>query len=230
MWSVIVVLTFLVLMLVGYRKGLVGIALSLSATILAVILVAFVSPLISNVIITYTDIDDQISESFVEYILANENVVYKIDEKVEVYDEVQAVADIQLPEVLSEKILENNNVNMYEMLGVTNFYEYVGRYIANWIIKIATFVITMIAVLIFMKMFVFSLLAVTKIPIINEVNKVGGLILGGMSGILILWLFFIMADLMHQMQWSISFLEDVMSHKFLEVLYKSNPIMNLISR
>lgn len=230
MWSVIVVLVFLVLMTVGYRKGFVEIALSLSATILAMILVVFVSPLISGAIITYTEIDDQISDSFVEYILANENVVYKIDDKVEVYDEVQAVMDIQLPDVLREKILEDNTTSMYEMLGVSNFYEYVGRYIANWIIKIATFVITMIAVLLFMKMFVFSLLVITKIPIINEVNRIGGLVLGAAAGVLILWLLFIVADLMHQMQWSITFIEELTSYKMLDVLYKSNPVMSMLNR
>lgn len=228
MWSVIVGLLFFVLGTIGYRKGLVDIALSLCATIVAIALVAIITPILSNAIIEYTEIDDRISDSFVEYILANEKVVYQIGEDIEVYDEVQAVMDIQLPTTLQEKILQNNTLDMYELLGVSNFYEYVGRYIANWIVKLATFVAVMIAVFIFMKMFVFSLLVITKVPLINGVNRLGGLVIGALTAILILWLVFIVADLMHQMQWSINFLADVRSIKFFEILYKNNPIMNVL--
>lgn len=230
MWSVVIGLLFLVLGTIGYRKGLVEIILSLCATVVAIILVAIISPILTNVIIQHTQVDDYISDSFVEYILSNEKVVYKMGEDIEIYDEVQAVMDIQIPTSLQEQILKNNTQDMYEVLGVSNFYEYVGRYIANWIVKLATFIIVMIAVFIFMKMFVFSMLVITRVPIISGVNRLGGLVIGGVAAILILWIVFIVADLLHQMQWSITFLEDVRSVRFFETIYNNNPIMNVLIR
>lgn len=230
MWSLIVGLLFFVLAVIGYRKGLVEITLTLCATLVAIILVAVITPILSDAIIEYTEIDDRISDTFVEYILSNDKVVYQINDDIEVFDEVQAVIDIEVPVSLQEKIIENNTIDMYELLGVSNFYEYVGRYIANWIIKLATFVIVIIAVFIFMKMFVFSLLVITKVPVISSVNRIGGLVVGGIAAILILWVVFIVADLMHQMQWSIAFLGDVKSVKVFEIIYKNNPILNMLIR
>lgn len=230
MWTTIVTLLFIICATIGYRKGVVEIVVGLTAGIIAMILVAVISPLLSQVIIDNTSIDEGIGQAFVEHILSNEDVTYTVGEKVEVYDEVQAVMDIQLPHALQEKILENNTTQMYIDLGVSNFYEYVGSYIARWIIRVVTFVITLIVVLLFMKIFVFSILVIANVPLLGSVNKIGGLLVGLLGAIVILWLMFIVADLLHQMEWASEFVYEVTQYKFFEIIYRENPIMGLLFR
>lgn len=230
MWLIITLLIFIICAGVGYRKGLVEITTGLVAGIAVMLLVAIVSPILSQIIIDYTTVDEQISQGFVEYILSNTDVTYEIGGETVVYDEVQAVLDINLPSSLRDKILENNNVSMYTELGVNNFYEYVGSYIARWIIRLTTYIIVLIAAMLFMKMFVFSLLMISRVPLINGVNRAGGLVIGIFVAIIAMWIFYIVADLLHQMQWSIDFIGETTNYKFFEILYRENPIMGILSR
>ena len=46
---------------------------------------------------------------------------------------------MELPERLKDALLENNNSEVYEALGVSSFTHYVSRYLANSLINIISF-------------------------------------------------------------------------------------------
>ena len=49
------------------------------------------------------------------------------------------IEEMELPEQLKDALLENNNSEVYEALGVSSFTHYVSRYLANSLINIISF-------------------------------------------------------------------------------------------
>ena len=47
-----------------------------------------------------------------------------------------------LPDVFKNLLLENNNSEVYQKLGVTTFAEYVSKYFAKLVIEIVAFLVT----------------------------------------------------------------------------------------
>lgn len=230
MWNGILLLMVIIGVVSGYRKGLVQIALTFGVSLLAVVLVALIAPLVSEAVVAHTSIDEEIASSFTEHILSNSELTYVIGEEVDVYDQVKVVESIEIPEFLKNKILLNNNLEEYKLLGVDTFIDYVGLYIANWIIKVLSFILVFILVMVFLKMFVFSMLMVVKLPLINSVNRIGGACVGFLVTIVMMWILFLVSDLMYQMDWSVALNVEIENNAIIQTIYRNNLILEFISR
>ena len=46
------------------------------------------------------------------------------------------IEKLKLPEQMKEVLLENNNSEIYQMLGVERFFDYLGSYLATMIIRV----------------------------------------------------------------------------------------------
>lgn len=95
------------------------------------------------------------------------------------------IEGLKLPEQMKEVLLENNNSEIYYMLGVDRFFDYLGSYLATMVIRVFGTGILFAAVFLFFRIGAHWLNQIARLPIIWELNKLAGALLGAIAGLLL---------------------------------------------
>lgn len=182
------VLVFMALcVLNGYRKGFLKIALSMVAMVATIAIVAFLNPYVSRFLMDNTGLYETLHESTAEFV--TDIFETQIDRPVtERSDEVFAIDHLTLPKVIREKLVEDNNSVVYEALGVNEFEEYLSSYLACMILNAISFIGTLIIAGFLVKVVFVMADIIEKVPGIKGMNKLAGMLLGLLQGIIILWI------------------------------------------
>ena len=163
--DLIIIAIILISTFLAYRKGIVKLAISLLAFVISIVLTFILYQPISNLVINGTGIDEMIEDAIYE----KANDIMKEDEE----------------ESLTGEIIEQAK---NEMLPET------ARTLAVNIVKGGTIIILFLGIRIGLKFVTFIADLVAKLPILNQVNKVGGLIYGILRGILIVYAILLIAN------------------------------------
>lgn len=153
----------------GYRKGLVALGVKLFAVIIAIVVTALLYQPVSNLIINTTGIDEAIENAILEK--TSEIMIEERDENPELANElISGARDGLLPEAARE--LSINAVRALTMITL---------FIA---VRIGLKFVTALANL------------VAKLPIINQINKAGGIAYGLVRGLLIVYVALLLVGFM----------------------------------
>ena len=188
---------FLISIIVGYVRGFLKIALSLIITIASIFLVVAITPHISGWIQESTSIDEAVQSKLMEMFEMSSGTSMDILSTVETSREQQIslIEGAGLPSVIRDMLLENNNNEVYQALGVTNFVDYIGAYLTKLIADINAFLVAWIAVTIIARVLMAVIGIVGKIPVIGGANKIAGAAVGAGIGLIIVWILFILVTL-----------------------------------
>lgn len=157
--DIIIVVIVLLSTLLAYRKGLINLAIGLVAFIIAFAVTVILYKPVANLIINVTSIDETV-----------ENVIYEKANDV--------VKDNNEDENLKGQIIEQAKSNMLPQTART-----LSINIVTGIVWILLFALVRIGLI-----FVTALAnIVAKLPIIKQLNKVGGIIYGILRGLLIIY-------------------------------------------
>lgn len=205
----------------GARKGLVRTAVSMVAILLVIGTTGWLSPHISQYIIESTQIDNKIEEK------CNAIIMEKINDNQEMTDftQVQIINDLPLPEVVKEKMIQNNNISTYQSLAVERFGDYVSAYLTRMIVNGAAFVVAFLITIILLHVILHAVDLVTKLPVVNEMNRFGGLLLGAVQGIVWVWIIFWVITLLGNTPAGEMLIETIRSDRILNVVYDWNVLM-----
>ncbi|MCI8411523.1 MAG: CvpA family protein [Clostridia bacterium] len=142
----------------GYRKGLVCLAIKLFAFIIAIIVTFILYRPISNIIINSTNIDEMIQNKIIE----NTGDVINLNSNDGITNNlIEGAKDGMLPE--TSRALSINIVS-----GIVMIILFIG-------VRIGLIFVTAIANFI------------SKLPIINQFNKIGGILYGILRGMLLIY-------------------------------------------
>ncbi|MCR5517708.1 MAG: CvpA family protein [Lachnospiraceae bacterium] len=167
-------------MLLGYHKGFILILFSLLATVLTVVLTIGLTPMVSSMIRkspVYDKVYDSVYEKMGEAKLPSDKNS----------DLEGALIDFKMPKEISKFINSNNTEAAYEKLGVTSPREYVSGMLANIVINAIVFILLFIIIYVLVNVIVNALDLLSKLPVINTINKSFGVVIGLAEGILIIW-------------------------------------------
>ncbi len=170
-----IIMTIILSTLLGYKKGLIGVAFKIISFLLSIVLAFVLCKPVSNYIINNTSIDNSIQKSIENTLMSNE-----IEE--------ESIEEQTMPEVITEYIQE-------EMIKATEnaknqIATVVAQNVTFAIINAISFIIIFITskiILLVLKLFSEQL---TNMPIIKQFNKLGGTIYGVIRGFFILYLLF----------------------------------------
>ena len=204
----------------GYRKGLVKIAVKLCAFLIAIIVsIVFYKP-VSNIIINNTQLDEKIESAIIE------NGSIKIEED----EETQTYAQEQEEEQTKESFLENVQGYVDETITETQnelvrkaAKEISGRLI-NIIIIVGLFIITRLILI----LLVLISDVITNIPIIKQFNKLGGILYGIIRGLLLIYAILAIVFLVVSISGNSNILQTIESSVLTEFMYESNILLNII--
>lgn len=139
----------------------------------------------------------------------------------------ELIEGLSLPEQIKEALLENNNYEAYDILGVQTFSDYISGYLANGILNIISFLLLFAVVFAVIHLITGWLDLVAKLPILSGINKLAGALLGAAEGLFVLWLLFLLVTAFAGTAFGKTMIEQIDSSKWLSFLYDNN-ILNYI--
>ena len=146
---------------IGYKKGLIKVAFGLVSFILAIVISVVLYKPVSNFIINYTPIDD--------------NIEAAIDER------------LNSPNITNEET-ENIVSNYYNNIKNAST-SVIADGISKTIINIGCMIIVFIISKIILLFFKFAGDLIAKLPLIKQFNSVGGFLYGLLKGFIIIYIF-----------------------------------------
>lgn len=206
----------------GFRKGFIRKAVSAVSLILTLTLVTFVNPYITGFIQNYTPIHENLQEKCSELFAGND---YNEDLKT---DQVLIVESMELPENLKTLLIENNNPEVYDLLDVSGFREYVGAYLANLIVNAMSYLITFLVVFTLLRVALIAMDVVTMLPLLHGINKLAGILLGLSEGVIFVWIAFLLVTVLCNGSLGQRFFELISENQFLLFLYNQNLIAKIV--
>ncbi|MGN0318787.1 MAG: CvpA family protein [Lachnospira sp.] len=235
----------------GYKQGVIKIAISLASLIITIAVSFIVAPIISKYVIDNTTIDEKMSESVYEVVSNNTAVNDAFDS---VFDKQLSVDDnknesilvvteqlgkvgqrVKLPKSITDavsnipadefsQIMSKYNSQTLKEVTLRLFCERITKIIVNTIIYLVVLLVVYAA----LRVVIFATGIVNHLPLIKQANRLGGLAVGFIQGILIVWIFFAVLTAFSNYSFASSCLADIHSNSFLEFIYDNNIITKLL--
>ncbi len=222
-WLLVVVLLILLgNAIIGMKVGFIKTVFSLVSLILALILTIWISPMVKNYMIN--------NEKFYNGMVTKvEKLLPFGDEEVIEEEQPEAIEGLSVPKSIKEGLLKNNTVESYKEMAITGFKQYVSRYLTGVIINSLSFIATFIAILLLLWVIFMALDLISKLPLLNQVNKTAGLLAGLVHGLILVWLFFILLNVFGGTAFGQSVLKLVGENEVLSLIYNNNVLLKFIT-
>lgn len=164
--------------------------------------------------------------------LKDRGTVQEIVENVEIPRDMQmaAIEASELPEVFKNLLSTNNNSEIYNELGVENFVQYVGSFLARLLINIVAFLCVFLLVTIILRAIIFALDVVSELPGVGFINRIAGGAVGVLCALVIVWIGFVVITLLYVASLGTDLYDMIQASGMMRFLYEYNPIMMLATR
>lgn len=220
----------LVATLFGLHRGFIKLSVSMISLVLTLVIVQMATPYVSKFLKEATPLYSTIQAN----ILEGTGVEAVPDtNNLSVSDQIQLIKGFTLPESLKNALVENNNSEVYEVLGVSVFADYVSSYMANIIVNAIGFLLAFVVVYAIFGIAVFALDIVSRLPGIHGLNKLAGAVLGFVQGMIFIWLLCLLATAFSSTVWGASIFAQIEKNGILSFIYNHNlftkGIMTLVS-
>ncbi|NLZ82976.1 MAG: CvpA family protein [Clostridiales bacterium] len=221
-WLLIVVFGILIINgLIGRKVGFIKIVFSLCSLIITLILTSFISPTVNDLLIS----NEKVYQSVVDKV---ETILSFEDEETSTNEEVGYIEGLPMPKSIKDALIENNNTDKYKSLAVEGFKDYVSSYLAGVIINSMAFILTFLVILIALWIISIALNLISKLPILNGLNKTMGMVAGLLQGLLLVWVFFIVITIFSGSQMGHDALEMIETSEILRFIYNNNFLMQFV--
>lgn len=182
----------------AYKKGLVSLAIQLCSFIIAIVLTIILYQPISNLVINTTSIDEMIENT--------------------IYEKANSIMQENSDSEVTNQIVETAK---NEMLPET------ARNLAINIVRVGVIIILIIAIKIALRFVDAIANIIAKLPIINQLNRAGGMIYGVLRGILIIYAVLLIINIAGQISPNNTVNKGIEESFLGETMYKNN-ILNVL--
>ncbi len=221
-WLLLIVILFIGLSIVeGYRKGFIKTVFSIFGLAIALIVASVGAPMLSHQLVK--------NETVYQYIDKKVADTLDIDSRnLEQKEESAYIDKLPLPESIKNQINANNSFEVKSLLNVSNFSGYVSGYITCMILNAISYLLIVILVLIAVRILANLLDIISKLPVLNSINKIGGIAVGTLKGVIIVWLFFVVITVFSGSEFGKSMFEMINDSVVLSYLYNNNLLMDIV--
>jgi len=212
----IVILILILSVLNGYRQGLIKAVFSMFTMIISLLIASQLMPVLGKVLQktpVYTVINQSIESTIVSSITLPTD---KVTEQVDVINE------LPLPGFLQNALIENNNSQIYDALGINDFTAYISNYLTCLILNAISFVILFIVIFLILKIIGHTLDLISKLPILNGINKIGGIAIGLVNGLITLWIACVIITIFAGTGWAQYVFQAINESAVLRFIYNNN--------
>lgn len=152
--------------------------------------------------------------------------------QVELNDEQQEyfIDSMNIPKFVKDNLKEGNTNENKEQLGANNFYKYISKYMARMIVNAMVYLMLSVVLFILIHILGFALTVAVRIPVVNGINKSGGLIFGAIEALILVWGFFLIVAVTINTDMGNNLYNQIEESSFLSLLYDSNVFIPLITK
>lgn len=232
--------------LVGMKKGVIRIAVSLAAMVITIAVTTVAAPVLSEYIRSNTDIDDRIEKSIYEKVSRDGKNYGEDDTEIissgissyieDIEAKVYAISEsMKLPESLTKNISEAATAKVIETVGDSA--ELTLKDIAAVIfaaqmtvviVNAVSYCVVFIVLYIILKIIASVTGIISRLPVIHQADRLGGFAAGLVEGLIVVWLAFAIVTAVGNSSWAADILAQIHENNLLEFLYNNNLIMKII--
>ncbi|MCI8951209.1 MAG: CvpA family protein [Lachnospiraceae bacterium] len=225
-WVSVLMASYLIgMMLYGHRRGFLHLAVSMAALVLSLFVVHFAMPQVRTFVKENTGIHQRLQETMIRAAgldgLSDEKLVLPAQQR-------EAIENSKLPEIIKSVLVENNNEEIYNMLGVKAFADYISTYLADRIINTLVFFIMFSLVYIGIRILIHALDLIARLPVLCGMNQIAGAALGLVLGLVYFWIFCLVLNLFIGTEWGQYLLDQIEATSWLSFLYHYNLLSKLV--
>lgn len=245
--ELIVLILLLCMAVSGFRKGFVKKLASMVSLFLSIILVSVSLPYVTEFLKTNTPVYELIVDQCDQLIAeeAAETVTASTGEKAENtndfrsmgtdllaqigrIEQMELIETLPLPDYMKEMLQDYNNAEGYKTLAVSTFRDYVTHLIADIILNVAAFIVSVVLVQLVLWLVITVLNILAKIPVIRFVNRMAGLALGLVQALVLIWFLFLILSLFSGTGPGMYLMSLVRESQYLYELYDANLFMRVV--
>lgn len=211
------------MILYGHYRGFIRLAVSAAALILTLAVVHTTAPAVSD----FLKENETIRTAF-ENSMQKAAGIEDMTESEEPSQQRLAIENMDFPEQMKNALLENNNSEVYQILGAETFTQYVSSYLSNAIINMIAFLLVFVVTFTALRILTVWLDLVAKLPILAGTNQIAGAILGGAEGLLFLWILCLFVTVLAATDLGKLLLHQIENSAWLSFLYNHNLLAELV--
>ena len=140
--------------------------------------------------------------------------------------QMQILEQAPIPKFIRDKLIENNNSVIYDLLGANTFPEYVASMLARMTIYLVSFLISFVLAFIIVQALIVAVDIIGELPVTGTINRLGGAAVGGGFAVILIWILFLVISLMYTSNIGLSLFEQIESNEILTYLFENNIIKN----
>lgn len=207
----------------GFRRGLFRSLLITAAMILSMAGAAYATPVVGQWIQGHTQIDERI-EAYVTEKLQLDPL--REDGKTA---QMQMIEELPFPEGMKMAVINNNNIETYLAFQVRSFQAYLAHYLACVAVNSLSFILIQLGIIIISAVLLHISRDMTEIPIFHGIDKTGGLLLGAVQALTIVWSVFVLLGAIGNTAVGLWAYSGICDSPVLSFLYNHNLLLNTIT-
>ena len=184
----------------------------------------------SSIVDSYSDSQllSWLSQNLPDYLAQTGQAASDVLNNLTRIEQTKLIQNLPVPDFLQKLMLNYNNSEGYKKLGADTFGSYLVDFIANLILNIVAFLVTLLVshVIVWGIFRILDLAA--HLPVLRGLNRIGGLALGLVEGIVVVWVIFLVISMLSGTQIGVTLMKMIDESVILKPLYESNLLMRLV--
>lgn len=124
-----------------------------------------------------------------------------------------------------------NQTPLYEVIQENSgSYEWIAEQAADAVIERIAWILAFLLISILLGILIHTLDIIAKLPGIDTINHAGGLAVGLVEGLVVVWILFLVITLCQGSQWGGQMMEEIQSNPLLELLYENNVLEQIFDK
>lgn len=227
---ILVIVIFAACFYAGSRRGLVRTVFGLFSSIVVLLAGTVISPIISNQLRNnekfFNAISSRIEKSIENYGKKEEKSKEAIDNKLYLPSNL-LISEKAVDEIVTD-ILKNEHIKKAKEDIQKEVNHRVAIYLTGIVINSGTFILVYFILSAGLLVLGSVLNIISKLPVLNELNRMGGGIAGIFQGLVIVWLIFTLMMVFIGKPFVQEGMRQIEENVFLKLLYESNVIAKII--
>ena len=223
-WLEVAVAVYLIgMMLYGHYRGFIKIAVSAMSLFITLFAARVAIPQAAAWLEHNTAVYETMKESALK--------ASGLDEKMEEMAQTAGLAvieSLEIPDQIKKLLIENNNGEIYQEMGVQIFEDYVGKYLADRVIRVIIFTVLFIVFYAFLHIIIVWLNLISRLPILYGLNKIAGAVLGLAEALIFIWVGALVLTLFSGSEIGKSMITQINGSIWLTWLYDHNMLSYLV--
>lgn len=224
-WLSVFMASYLIgMMLYGHYRGFLHLSISMAALAVSLLVVRTAMPQATAFVKENEGIHQWVEQSMLRAVgldgLQEYGLVLPSEQRA-------VIEGTDLPDIMKKALIENNNEEIYHILGVDAFADYIGSYLADRIINTLTFILLFFIVYIGIRILAHALDLIAKLPILYGLNQIAGAVLGLIQGLAYFWIVCLVLNLFISTEWGQYLLNAIEATPWVSFLYHNNLLLKI---